>query len=94
MAEKSPKKINLFFSRQERIHFMEKSPIKIGNFRWVICGVIFLATTIYYVDRQVISILKPMIVSWPGWSELEYGRVISFFQLAYAGMMVFAGAKM
>lgn len=71
---------------------MEKSPIKIGNFRWVICGVIFLATTINYVDRQVISILKPMIVSWPGWSELEYGRVISFFQLAYAGIMVFAGA--
>jgi ACS family hexuronate transporter-like MFS transporter len=48
--------------------------------------------TINYVDRQVISILKPMIVSWPGWSELEYGRVISFFQLAYALTMIGAGA--
>ena len=65
---------------------------KIGHFRWVICGLLFLATTINYMDRQVISILKPMIVQWPGWSELEYGRIISFFQLAYAGMMLFAGA--
>jgi MFS transporter, ACS family, hexuronate transporter len=71
---------------------MSNDSIKIGNFRWVICGVLFLATTINYVDRQVLSILKPMIVHWPGWSELEYGRVISFFQLAYAAMMVVAGA--
>jgi len=65
---------------------------KTGYFRWVICGVLFLAMTINYIDRQVISILKPMIVSWPGWSELEYGRVISFFQLAYALTMIGAGA--
>ncbi|MGA2507646.1 MAG: MFS transporter [Chitinispirillaceae bacterium] len=65
---------------------------KIGNFRWIICGVLFLATTINYIDRQVISILKPTIIHWPGWSELEYGRVVSFFQLAYAGMMLVAGA--
>lgn len=71
---------------------MKENHVKIGNFRWVICGVLFAATTINYVDRQVISILKPMILGWPGWSELEYGRVISFFQLAYAGMMVVAGA--
>jgi MFS transporter, ACS family, hexuronate transporter len=71
---------------------MMEQKIKIGNFRWVICGVLFLAMTINYVDRQVISILKPMIVSWPGWSELEYGRVISFFQLAYALTMIGAGA--
>ncbi len=70
---------------------MERKAI-IGNFRWVICGLLFFATTINYIDRQVISILKPMIVHWPGWSELEYGRVISFFQLAYAAMMIVAGA--
>ncbi len=63
-----------------------------GYFRWIICGVLFLAMTINYIDRQVISILKPMIVSWPGWSELEYGRVISFFQLSYALAMIGAGA--
>jgi ACS family hexuronate transporter-like MFS transporter len=65
---------------------------KIGNFRWVICGVLFLAVTINYIDRQVISILKPTILTWPGWSEMQYARVISFFQLSYACMMVFAGA--
>jgi MFS transporter, ACS family, hexuronate transporter len=71
---------------------MEANKVVIGNFRWIICGVLFLATTINYIDRQVISILKPTIIHWPGWSELEYGHVISFFQLAYAGMMLFAGA--
>jgi len=65
---------------------------RIGNFRWIICGLIFLATTINYIDRQVISILKPMILTWPGWSELEYARVISLFQLSYAIAMIFAGA--
>jgi MFS transporter, ACS family, hexuronate transporter len=71
---------------------MAEQRIRIGNFRWVICGLLFLATTINYIDRQVISILKPMILTWPGWSELEYGRVISFFQLAYAAAMIIAGA--
>jgi ACS family hexuronate transporter-like MFS transporter len=65
---------------------------KNGNFRWVICGLLFLAATVNYMDRQVISILKPMIVGWPGWSELQYGHVISYFQLAYAFSMLFAGA--
>jgi ACS family hexuronate transporter-like MFS transporter len=65
---------------------------KIKHFRWWIVGVLFLATTVNYIDRQVLSILKPTILSWPGWSELAYGRVVSFFQLAYALTMVLAGA--
>jgi ACS family hexuronate transporter-like MFS transporter len=71
---------------------VEKTKGKTGYFRWVICGVLFLATTINYMDRQVISILKHQILTWPGWSELAYGQVISYFQLAYAGMMLVAGA--
>jgi MFS transporter, ACS family, hexuronate transporter len=71
---------------------MGKSAAAARHFPWIVCGVLFLATTINYIDRQVVSILKPTIVSWPGWSELEYGRVISFFQLAYAATMVVAGA--
>ncbi len=67
---------------------------KNGYFRWVICGLLFLAATVNYMDRQVISILKPMIVGWTslGWSEAQYGNVISYFQLAYAGSMLFIGA--
>jgi MFS transporter, ACS family, hexuronate transporter len=64
----------------------------IGYFRWVICGLLFIAATINYIDRNVVSILKPEILTWPGWSELYYGRVISVFQLAYAIMMLGAGA--
>jgi MFS transporter, ACS family, hexuronate transporter len=65
----------------------------IRNFRWIICGLLFLATTINYIDRQVISILKQnVILTWPGWSELMYGRIVGYFQLAYAVMMLFAGA--
>jgi len=66
---------------------------KIGRYRWVICGLLFLAATINYIDRQVISILKQdVILTWPGWSELYFGRIISAFTLAYAIMMLFAGA--
>ena len=69
------------------------SPAKtIKHYRWVICALLFFATTVNYIDRQVISILKPTILTWPGWSELHYGRVISCFQLAYALTMLFAGA--
>ncbi|HEX9933630.1 MAG TPA: MFS transporter, partial [bacterium] len=65
---------------------------KIGHFRWTICALLFFAATINYIDRQVIGVLKPThILTWPGWSELAYGRVISGFQLAYAAMMLVAG---
>jgi MFS transporter, ACS family, hexuronate transporter len=64
-----------------------------SQFRWFICGLLFLATTVNYIDRQVISILKQnVILTWDGWSELQYGRVVGYFQLAYAVMMIFAGA--
>ena len=71
---------------------LEKINEKIGKFRWIICGLLFFAATINYIDRQVISVLKPMILTWSGWSELYYGRAVSFFQLAYALMMLIAGA--
>jgi ACS family hexuronate transporter-like MFS transporter len=74
------------------IEQLEKITKKIGYFRWTICGLLFLAATINYIDRNVISLLKPTILTWPGWSELYYGRVISAFTLAYALMMLVAGA--
>jgi MFS transporter, ACS family, hexuronate transporter len=80
-----------FFNERD-IRAMEGKRISVSYLSWVMCGLLFLATTINYIDRQVISILKPTILTWPGWSELEYGRVISFFQLAYACMMLVAGA--
>jgi ACS family hexuronate transporter-like MFS transporter len=71
---------------------LKKALGKVGYFRWTICALLFFAATINYIDRNVISVLKPTILTWPGWSELSYGRVISMFQLAYAVMMLVAGA--
>ena len=57
---------------------------KIGNFRWRICALLFFATTINYVDRQVLGILAPQLQEDLGWSEIEYGYIVTSFQFAYA----------
>jgi ACS family hexuronate transporter-like MFS transporter len=63
----------------------------IGYFRWIICGLLFLASTINYVDRQVIGLLKPGLQAQFGWTEIDYADIIFAFQLAYAIGFVFAG---
>jgi ACS family hexuronate transporter-like MFS transporter len=65
--------------------------IKIRRLRWYIAGLLFLATTINYVDRQVFSILAPDLQQRIGWSELDYGRIVIAFQLSYAVMLVVSG---
>jgi ACS family hexuronate transporter-like MFS transporter len=62
-----------------------------GYFRWVICALLFLASTINYVDRQVIGLLKPTLQQQFGWSEIDYADIVFAFQLAYAIGFVFAG---
>jgi MFS transporter, ACS family, hexuronate transporter len=64
---------------------------KIGKYRWTICALVFFATTVNYLDRQVIGILKPLLKSDLGIGEAEYGYVVSAFQFAYAIGMVLAG---
>jgi ACS family hexuronate transporter-like MFS transporter len=59
--------------------------------RWYICGLLFFATTINYIDRQVLGILKPLLSREMGWTESDYGWIISAFQTAYAIMMPIAG---
>lgn len=59
--------------------------------RWVICGLLFFATTVNYVDRQVLGILKTTIQKDLHWSEGDYGWIASAFQFAYALMMPLAG---
>jgi ACS family hexuronate transporter-like MFS transporter len=69
---------------------------RIGNVRWSICAMLFIATTINYMDRQVIGLLKP-ILQLPlgqggiGMTELSYGYVVDAFQVAYAGGVLLAG---
>lgn len=61
------------------------------NFRWYVCGLLFFATTINYVDRQVLALLKPVLEKELGWREAQYGWIVFAFQLAYALMMPLAG---
>jgi ACS family hexuronate transporter-like MFS transporter len=67
---------------------------RIGMFRWTICGLLFLAATINYIDRQVIGILKPTLQAQFGWTEIDYGDIVFAFQLAYAIGYLFAGRVM
>ena len=64
---------------------------KVGYFRWVVCGLLFLATTVNYIDRQVIGILKPTLQAQYGWSEIDYADIVFSFQLAYAIGLLLAG---
>ncbi len=64
---------------------------KIGKYRWTICALVFFATTVNYLDRQVISILKPVLESDLGIGEVEYGAIVSAFQLSYAIGMLLMG---
>jgi len=64
---------------------------KIGNYRWTVCALIFFATTVNYLDRQVIGILKPLLESDLNIGEKEYSYIVMAFQLFYAFGMVIAG---
>jgi ACS family hexuronate transporter-like MFS transporter len=64
---------------------------RVGYYRWVICALLFFASTINYVDRQVIGILKPTLQAEFGWSEIDYADIVFAFQLAYAIGFLFAG---
>src|SRR5262249_8277748 len=67
---------------------------RVGTFRWVICGLLFLAATINYIDRQVIGILKSTLQAQFAWSEIDYSDIVFSFQLAYAIGFIFAGRLM
>jgi ACS family hexuronate transporter-like MFS transporter len=64
-----------------------------ANFRWTICALLFFATTINYIDRQVLGILAPTLEKEIGWSELEYSYFTAF-QAAYAIGLLLVGRIM
>ncbi|MDZ4797064.1 MAG: MFS transporter [Bryobacteraceae bacterium] len=68
-----------------------KSGRVIPHLRWYICGLLFFATTVNYIDRQVLGILKPVLRTELGWDEEQYGDIVFAFQLAYAIMMPLTG---
>jgi ACS family hexuronate transporter-like MFS transporter len=59
-------------------------PPRVGRYRWMICGLLFAATAINYVDRQTIGVLKPTLQAELQWSETSYADIVFWFQAAYA----------
>jgi ACS family hexuronate transporter-like MFS transporter len=56
---------------------------KIGKYRWFICALLFFATTINYIDRQILSLLKPILDDQLKWTNEEFGMINSIFQATY-----------
>ncbi|MFZ1451964.1 MAG: MFS transporter [Ferruginibacter sp.] len=63
----------------------------IGKYRWTICALLFFATTVNYLDRQVLSLLAPDLSKEFGWTNTDYANITSVFQFVYAISMLFAG---
>ena len=61
------------------------------RYRWVICAMLFFATTVNYLDRQVLSLLQPMLEEEFHWTDNDYGTITAIFSLFYAISMLFAG---
>lgn len=62
-----------------------------GRYRWTICTLLFIATTINYVDRQILSLVKPILDEELGWSNEQFGIVNAVFQGAYGFGLLFFG---
>jgi MFS transporter, ACS family, hexuronate transporter len=56
----------------------------VGRYRWVICGLLFFATTINYIDRNALSVLKTTLQADLGWTDVDYGWITFAFTVAYA----------
>jgi ACS family hexuronate transporter-like MFS transporter len=70
---------------------MTETKKAIGKYRWTICGLLFFATTVNYLDRQVLSLLAPSLSKEFGWSNSDYANITAVFQFVYAISMLFAG---
>jgi MFS transporter, ACS family, hexuronate transporter len=64
---------------------------RLGRQRWVVCALLFFATTINYIDRQVLGVLAPDLQRTLGWSEIDYARLITVFSAAYAVGLAVSG---
>jgi len=63
---------------------IDSAVARAGRYRWTICGLLFAATAINYIDRQMIGVLKPTLQAELGWTESAYADIVFWFQAAYA----------
>jgi MFS transporter, ACS family, hexuronate transporter len=71
-----------------------KAKAAVGNFRWIICGLLFFSVAVNYIDRLTIGILKGPLSEKLGWSEVDYGNIAAAFSFAYAFGYLFGGRLM
>jgi len=64
------------------------------RYRWTVCALLFFATTVNYMDRQAIALLKPLLTERFGWSQIDYSNIVFAFQFAYAAGYLLAGRLM
>jgi len=67
------------------------APAAIGKYRWTICALLFFATTVNYLDRQVLSLLQPKLEELFNWSNTDYANITAVFQFTYAVSLLIAG---
>jgi ACS family hexuronate transporter-like MFS transporter len=91
-------KLNEPVSQQKQQHSNEhrqgagqRGAAAVGKYRWTICALLFFATTVNYLDRQVLSLLAPQLSKEFNWSNTDYANITAAFQFVYALSMVFAG---
>ncbi len=64
---------------------------KVGRYRWSIIALLFFATTVNYIDRTMLGLMKPDLSKEMGWTEDDYGNIVTAFQAAYAMGFLFMG---
>ena len=77
--------------KESLVDSSETNPNRSDSYRWTICALLFVATTINYVDRQVLGILAPTLQRELHWTETDYGNIVSWFSFAYAFGFLVAG---
>jgi ACS family hexuronate transporter-like MFS transporter len=78
-------------SSASELRLPQPAPERVGRVRWTICAMLFFATSINYIDRQVLAILKPTLEHSIGLTEIGYGYIVDAFQIAYGIGLLSAG---
>ena len=78
-------------ARANRVESLDPKRFEVRHLRWYICALLFLGSTVNYIDRGTIAILAPHLEKLFNWSEDDYGRIVAAFQAAYAVMMLVSG---
>src|SRR6188768_3184454 len=71
---------------------LDTARARVGGHRWSICALLFFATSINYIDRQILSLIKPLLDTELHWSNQRFGEVNAAFQAAYAVGLLGFGA--